>query len=374
MNRKVSLVCMRVACGAMVLAAGSCLKKKSGPPPAHPMAVQAAPAVKMDVPVTIRAFGTTEPRMSVDLVPQVSGMLITTFIADGAVVTNGQPLFQLDPRDYEARVRQGEALVAADRANLELSRVTLDRNQPLLAKQLIAQENFDTIKTRLAAAQAQLQADEAALDQARLNLSRCRIAAPLAGVCSKRYLDDGNLAAAGQTRLINIRSYDPITVNFTVSEDYLAILRRALAEGPVRLDIQPRGDTNSYPGALSFLDNTVSSQTGAILLRGQAPNPELKLWAGQFVEVRLAAGLIRDAVMVPEGAVQLGKQGPYLFAVSKENTADLRPVKVGVRHENRIQILGGVEPGESVVVLGQLMLAPGAPVIDVSRADGGKTP
>jgi multidrug efflux system membrane fusion protein len=202
---------------------------------------------------------------------------------------------------------------------------------------------------------------------ARLNLSRCTITSSVAGVCSKRYVDNGNLVAAGQTRLTNIRSYDPMYVDFSVSEQYLPAIRRALAAGHVRIEITPRGDTNIYEGTVEFVDNAVDMQTGTILLRGQVPNPDLKLWAQQFVEVRAVVDLIRDAVMVPEGAVQYGKQGPYLFVVSKDNQADLRPVKPGARHNDSIQIAEGVASGESVVVLGQLMLYPGAAVMDMSK-------
>ena len=349
------------ACGALALSMAAC-GKKGGPPPRMPVSVQTAIAQKMDAPVVINAFGNTKDRASVDIVPQVSGTLFETLIRDGAVVTNGQPLFRIDPRDYAARVRQGEGAVAADRSNRELTRSTLERNRTLLEKKMISAEDYDMLKARADAAAAQLQVDEAALDQARLNLERCTIAAPLAGICSKRFVDDGNLVAAGQSRLTNIRAYDPMYVDFSVSEEHLPLLRKALAEGPVRLDITPRGDTNRYPGTLEFLDNAVSMATGTIMLRGQAPNPELKLWAQQFVEVNVVAGVFHDAAMVPEGAVQFGKQGTYLYVVSKDNQAEMRPVKTGVRHNNLIQIVEGVAPGETVVVLGQLMLSPAVPM------------
>jgi RND family efflux transporter MFP subunit len=352
-------------CGLLVAAAGC--RKQQAAPPRPPMAVQTATAIKMDTPVIIKAFGNTEDRESVDVVPQVSGLLMKTFVADGAVVTNGQPLFQIDSRDYAARVRQGEGVVTADRANLEMSRITVERNRALLEKKLIAAESFDLLKTKHEAAAAQLQIDEAALEQARLNLARCQIAAPLTGVCSKRYLDDGNLAAAGMTRLINIRSYDPMDLEFSVSEQYLPFLRRAMAEGTVRLGITPQNDTNALLGVLTSLDNAVNPLTGTILLRGQVPNPEMKLWAKQFVGVDILAGTVHDAVMIPEGAVQFGKMGSYVFAVTKDGKADMRSVKPGVRYGNLIQIMDGVAPDEKVVVLGQLMLYPGAQVAEAEQ-------
>jgi multidrug efflux system membrane fusion protein len=347
-----------------MLTAGACSKRQADPPP-PPASVKTAQAVKMDAPIVVTAFGTTEAMASVDIVPQVSGLLLKCLFRDGAVVTNGQPLFLIDPRDYEARVQQAQGLVAADRANLALMRLTLDRNQDLVAKELISKQDFDTLKTKAAAAEAQLQADEAMLEQARLNLARCTLAAPLAGVCSRRYLDEGNLVTAGVTRLTNIRSYDPLTIECSVSEQYLSVLRQALAKGKVRIDVVPSGGTNSTQGTLTFLDNTVNPQTGTILLRGEVPNADLTLWSRQFVGVRIVAGVRVGAVMVPESAVQFGKLGSYLFAVSAENRAEMRPVKTGVRVDGRIEIEEGVAEGEKVVVLGQMKLYPGAPVAEL---------
>jgi membrane fusion protein, multidrug efflux system len=363
-----------IACVALALIAGGC-GKRGGPPQRPPMSVKTAAAVEMDTPVIIKAFGTTEAQQIVDVVPQVSGKLLERFIEDGAVVTIGQPLFLIDPSDYAARVKQMEGAVAAARANLELSKSTVERNQPLLPKQLISQEDFDTIRAKADAAQADLQAGEAALEQAQLSLSRCMITSSVAGVCSQHYLDNGNLVTAGLTKLLNIRNYDPMRVNCSVSEEYLSAIRKAMAEGNVPIEVTPRGDTNSYRGTLDFMDNAVNPLTGTILLRGQVPNSELKLWAQQFVEVSVYCSIIHGAVMVPEGAIQYGKQGPYLFVASKENMAELRPVMTGTRYNDLIQIVRGVAPGEEVVVLGQLMLYPGASVVDLSKlppAAGGK--
>lgn len=351
----------------LLFGSAGCMKKRGGPPVFPPSSVQSAPAVRMDAPILIAAFGTTDSRASVDVVPQVSGILIRTYVQDGAIVTNGQPLFEIDPRDYATRVRQAESQLAADQAALTLNTATLARNRTLREQNLISAEDFETLQARVAAATAQIQADQAALEQARLNLARCTIAAPLEGICSRRYLDTGNLVAAGQSRLINIRSYDPIQVDFAVSEQDLPTLRQALQSGPVPMTVTPRGETNRYPGVVTFLNNAVSPQTGTILLRGEIPNADLKLWAQQFVQVRVVAGQVRDAVLVPEGAVQFGKMGTYLYAITATNTADLRVVKTGIRVEDRIQIEQGVAPGERVVVLGQMMLRPGAPVLDLSQ-------
>jgi multidrug efflux system membrane fusion protein len=257
--------------------------------------------------------------------------------------------------------------MAAAQAQFNLGQSTLERNRGLLEKKLISSETFESLQTRRDAAAAQLQIEQAALDQARLDLSRCTLTAPIAGICAKRLVDTGNLVAAGQTRLINIRSYDPIEVEFSVPERHLSALRRALAAGSVPLEIFPRNDEFTVgTGTLVFINNAVDSQTGTILLRGRIPNPDLKWWSRQFVDIRIAAGRISQAVTVPESALQFGKQGSYLFVISGENKADLRRVKTGARIGNRIQIIDGVASGEKVVTLGHLMLAPGATVAEAA--------
>ena len=361
---------------ALALASGACAKKNNAPPQRPPVVVRLAPAVKMDTPIIIAAYGTLQDRENVEIVPQVSGQLLEILVQEGAVVTNGQPLFVIDSRDYKMRVEQAEGMVAVDRSNLELARSTLQRNQPLLDKHLISPDTFDTIKTKVAALESQLKMDEAALEQARLNLSRCTVLSPLTGFCSKRFVDAGNLVAAGATRLTNIRSHNPLRLECSISEQYLPAIRNAMAAGPVALAVAPRGDTNSYPGTLTFVDNAVNSLSGTILLRGDVPNPALKLWANQFADIGIIAGQVSGAIMIPESTVQFGKNGSYLYSVDKDGKAVFRMVKTGIRYHDLIQITEGLGEGESVVTTGQLMLYPGAVVMDAASipAQGATAP
>ena len=374
---------LRMFAGSLALAAAACGRHGEGgageggahqQPQRPPATVRTATAEERDTPLVINAFGMTRDFQSVDVVPQVSGVLVKTFIQDGAIVTNGQPLFLIDPSDYTSRVAQAEAAVSADRANLELSRATVERNQPLRDKSLISAQDFDTLKTRHDALAAQLKVDEATLALARLNLARCQIAAPLAGICSRRQIDDGNLVAAGVTRLVNIRGYDPMRVDFTVPEFYLPIIRKAMAKGAVPIEIVPRGGTHAFTGTIDSIDNAVDPASGTIGVRGIVPNSDLKLWSQQFVDVHVVADTVAKAVMVPDGAVQLGKIGPFVFVVGSNSLAQLRPVQTGVRYAENIQILGGVAAGERVVVLGQLMLFPGAPVMEAPPPGAGPGP
>jgi multidrug efflux system membrane fusion protein len=356
-----------IAATALALGLCACGKKQAAafqPPPAM---VTMAASVQQDTPVVITAYGAIQERESVDVIPQVSGILLSILVQEGAVVTNGQALFQIDPRDYQVRVEQAESMTAVDRANLDLARSTLQRNQSLLEKRLISPDTFDIIKTKVAALESQLRMDEAGLAQARLNLARCTIAAPISGVCSKRYVDAGNLVSAGMSRLINLRSYDPLRLETSVSEQYLPALRSAMAAGALAVAVTPRGDTNRYGGTLSFMDNAVNPVAGTILLRGEIPNPTLKLWANQFVDVQITVGSIPGAILVPESAVQLGKRGPYLYVVGADQKATMKPVKTGVRHNDWIQITEGVAAGETVVSLGQIKLYPGATAMDPAK-------
>ena len=353
---------------ALALLTSACGKKQAPPPfTAPPVVVTLAPASQADTPVIIATYGTTQDKESVDIVPQVSGQLLSILFEEGAVVTNGQPLFQIDPRDYQTRVHQAEGMLAADKSSLELARTTLSRNQPLLGKRLISEEVFDTIKNKAASLEAQLAIDQAALTQAQLNLARCTVVSPIDGICSKRFVDAGNLVAAGVSRLTNVRNNSALRLECTVSEQYLPQIRTALAAGPIHIKLTPPGDTKHYPGTLSFIDNAVDPATGSILLRGEVPNPDRALWARQFVNIEIIVTTIPNAVMVPESAVQFGKTGPYLYVANSNSISELRPVTVGVRHDNLLQISTGVQAGESVITSGLMMMRPGATVMDAAK-------
>lgn len=367
MNKTMPAILLVIPVTLALLLATACGRKAGPPKTSAPATVNTSPALRMDVPVVLHTFGTTGDRANVNIVPQVSGILVKALIPDGAVVTNGQPLFQIDTSDYQARLHQAEGVLAADKASLELDRLTLQRNAPLLEKKLIPAETFDSLAAKVAVGEARLRTDEASLEQARLNLLRCTIISPINGICSRRLVDEGNLVAAGQTVLINIRSYDPLDVDFSVPEQYLPALRQSMKSGIVRIRIKPRGDTNLFSGELTFIDNAVSTATGTILLRGQVPNPEHALWAQQFVDITLILDTRPNTLMVPEGAVMLGKNGAYLFVMTKDNKADRRAIKTGIRHNNLMEITEGVTEGEKVVVLGQMTLFPGAPIQDAAN-------
>ncbi|MFA5205639.1 MAG: efflux RND transporter periplasmic adaptor subunit [Lentisphaeria bacterium] len=359
-----------VLLAAGLLFAAGCGKKDGAPPARPPTPVHIVAAATATVPTLLPAFGTAVANVQVNITPQVSGKILKALIKDGETVAADQPLFEIDPSDYANTVHQSEGAVEGDRANLWIAKLNVDRNQPLVAKNLISQNAFDNYKATAEAAEAKLKADLASLEQAKLDLTRCTVRAPSAGVCSKVMVNPGNLAVANQTVLTTLKGLDPIQAEFALSEEYLPALRRELAAGPVTVSVQPRGDDQSYAGRVVFIDNAVNTATGTILVRAEIPNPEHKLWPNQFLAVTVRAGEFKDAVVIPESAVQTGKMGPFAFVVDAQNTAELRPVQLGVRTDGHVHIKAGIKAGERVVAQGLFMLVPGATVMEMPPPGG----
>jgi multidrug efflux system membrane fusion protein len=281
-------------------------------------------------------------------------------------VGKGDLLFTIDPRPFQADLDKARAALMQDLAGLKLKKNTFERNKKLFEKQLISQQDFDTYSADLAGAAAKVRLDNAAVELAKINLDYCYIRSPVDGLTGKRLVDVGNIVTgnSGPT-LVNIKTIDTLYVDFTISETDLPKVRKAMDEGRLKVEVSMEQENgSSFKGELLLLDNTVDNTTGTVALRAAAANDERKLWAGQFVTVRLILGIKKDAVLVPYEAVQMGQQGNYLFVATEDNKADLRIVKTGSRQESSIVIEEGVRPGEKVVTLGQLGLWPGAAVID----------
>jgi multidrug efflux system membrane fusion protein len=324
-----------------------------------------SPVERRDVPFELEATGTVEPLQSVAVRAQVSGVLDSVAFQEGDPVRKGQVLFQIDARAYHAAVRQAEAVVARDRAQAENAQQDVERYQELVAKDYITGQQFDQVRATAAALRATVAADQAALDEARLNLQYATIRSPIDGRAGNLLVRPGNLVAAeSATPLVTLNQIDPILVRFALPAADLAQIRRHL--GPdVVVRASPQGTTSGAPveGRLSFLDNAVDSTTGTILLKGRFANPEAALWPGQYVNVALQLFVERDVVVVPSVAVVPGQERPYVFVVGADSTAALLPVEVGRTAGNVAVIAKGLEAGDRVVTDGQLRLRPGARVI-----------
>jgi len=346
--------------------------KKPPAPPVPPRPVQVAKALTSDVPVYLENFGNLVSPHDVDIVSQVAGKISAVHFSEGDEVKEGDPLFSIDPREYQAALDRARAALAGAEADLKLKQQTLERNRPLLAKKLISQQEFDTLQTEVEAAEAQVKLDRAAVEQAEIDLGYCSITAPIDGVTGKRLVDPGNVVVANTGAvLVNIRSLDPLYLDFTLPENDLVKVRKWMGQGTLRIEVSPTGDPDGpYPGDLKLIDNTIDDSTGTIALRASIPNPGKKLWPGQYATVQLVLYTAKDAVLVPTSAVQLGQKGMYLFVIKDDNTADLRDdIEVGLGEGDNLVIEKGVKAGEKVVTTGQLGLSPGAKV-QIQDGDG----
>lgn len=359
----------------ILLALFGCAKEQPAPE-IPPRPVQAAAAVTRDVPIYLENFGNLVSPRSVDIVSQVTGKILEVHFEEGTEIEKGDLLFTIDPREYRAALDRARASLASAEADLKLKRQTLERNRPLLARELISRQEFDILQTQVEAAEAQVALNRALVEQAEVDLGYCTIAAPSAGVAGKRLIDPGNVVTANSGTLVRIRSIDPLYADFTLPEIRVPEVRKWMAEGSLRVEVTPPGDPAApYPGELKLIDNLVDEATGTIALRALVPNPERRLWPGQYVTVRLILYTQTDAVLVPASAVQLGQKGLYLFVVAEDNTAELRDeIEVGLMEEEYLVINEGVEEGELVVTFGQLGLSPGVRVQILDPEDRPVTP
>ncbi|HOO78238.1 MAG TPA: efflux RND transporter periplasmic adaptor subunit [bacterium] len=356
-----------------VLAAAGCSQKQ--PAPSLPPARVTVATAKQETPALVYStFGTLVSPASVDIVAQATGKLVAVHFHEGDTVKAGDALFTVETGIYQAQMESAQAQLAQAEAQLKLDTITLERNRGLLAKKLISQQDYDSLQTQVDASQAQRDLAAAQLDQARINREYCSVISPVAGKTGKRLVDPGNVVLADQgPTLVTVKQIDPLYVDFSVSEKYFQELAAQLAKGPLALALVPAGDTASYPGTLSFLNNTVEPSNASFDLRGVVENRDSRLWPGQYVTVTLTYGNVKDAVVVPGDAVQVGQKGPYVFVVDGDHKARMRnPVKLGPTIEDGVIVLDGVKAGETVVTSGQLGLRDGRPieVIDDQGAQG----
>lgn len=343
-----------------------------------PKIVKAAKAGQQDADIFIEAFGNLYSPSDVNIKSQVTGEMKEVHFKDGDIVKKGDMLFTIDPSSYKATLDKAEAQLIQDLANLKLNKDTLERNRKLLAKELISQQNFEQYETNVTASEAMIKLDNANIDLAKINLAYCYIAAPTDGVCGKRQVDPGNIVTANNgPTLVNIKTVDPLYVDFTIPERNLDNVRDAMAKGQLKVIIaveRANEEANSREGTLHFVDNSVDNTTGTILLRASVPNADTRLWSGQFVNVKLVLRVEKDAVLIPYEAVQVGQdQGvlyDYVFVVTPGNTAEIRKITSGSKVDDHIIVEKGVKAGEYVVTAGQMGLRPGA-AVEISAPENG---
>jgi multidrug efflux system membrane fusion protein len=359
--------------GSLALLLTGCARKD---PPAFqrpPAVVTVATVMTQDVPVYLDEVGHTVAREVVSIQPQVSGTITQILFTDGADLKKGDPLFTIDPRPYEAQLNAAQANLAQSRAALDFARIQFARVQDLVESKAIARQDYDTRKNAVDVGQAQVQQNEAALESARLNLEYTSIRSPIDGRAGHRLVDLGNVVTANTSTLLTIERMDPIYADFTVTESDLSQVQRDSSRRALRVEVRLPDAPKPEVGSLTFLDNSVQSSSGTVLLRATVPNPERHLWPGQFVNVRLILSTVPKAVLVPSAAPQDSAKGPFVYVVKADSTAELRPVKLGQRQGDSVVVEQGLQPGEKVVLNGQLGVMPGAKVNVVTRAPAGQS-
>ncbi|MBG0775955.1 MAG: efflux RND transporter periplasmic adaptor subunit [Desulfovibrionaceae bacterium] len=354
---------------ALAPAAGCTKERKLAA--AQPPSVVCARPERGDVPLYMEFTGTIAPLEFVELRPRVDGYLEEVLFEPGALVEKGQPLFTIDPRPYLARLNEAKGRLAIRRAELKAATATLNRKQRALRDRAVSEVEVIEAQAAVETAQAGIEAAQAAVDTETLQLSYTHVRSPLAGRVGRSEKDPGNLVQAGTTLLSTVVCDDPFHVYFQVNERDL-LRARSLAGGmrgrPLRLGLLEQKD-HPYEGVIDFVDTTLDADSGTIRMRGVFRNPEHEAVAGMFARVRVAVGLLRDALQVPERAVGRDQQGRYVLVVGEGDVVRHRVVEAGPAGPAGRVIVAGLDAGDRVVVDGVQMAQPGRTVRPVAAAN-----
>jgi multidrug efflux system membrane fusion protein len=339
---------------------GCAHKKQPSPPPSFP--VQLTTVEQKDVPIYLETLGHVDPIISVALRSRIEGNLTGVFFTQGQEVRQDDLLFTIDPKPYEAALKQARGLLEQNGANLSLSLEKVKRYQTLAEEEFYSQIDYETLQANYTAAQALVTQAEAGVDSALINLDYCWIYAPISGMMSILDVDYGNLVSNDQTKqLATLNQISPIYVTFSLPEIRLPDIQKYQRLGHLKtLAAYEDFNGETFDGSLEIVNNQVDPNTGMIKLRSIFENGKKDLWPGQFVRVRLILYTQKDALIIPFTAVQMTMSGPVAFVVNDHMTVERRPLSLGPRQDEKVIVLDGLRAGESVVLEGQLNLTPGA--------------
>jgi membrane fusion protein, multidrug efflux system len=379
--------------------AGGCSspQAQSNRPAFPPVPVAVAEAIEETVPIQVRTVGTVEAFSTVEVKAQVAGPLMSVRFTEGSAVNQGDLLFEIDSRPFREALRQADAAVAKDEAQLKVAQATLARSQAQLknaqadatrfeqlSKEGIStRQQEDQIRTAAEVAQhsaaadsatidtirAMLESDRAAVEQAKINLAYCEIRAPISGRAGNLLLHPGNLVKAnGDTALVVLNQIKPIFITFGVPERYLNAVSERQGRHKLAVDAAPDKGSVHETGTLSVIDNTVDANTGTIRLKATFDNKDGRLWPGQFVNIVLTLDTEKRTV-IPSEAVQVSQQGSIVYVVKSDQSVEPRPVIVGETIAGKVAIDKGVAASETVVTDGQSRLFPGAKISTAAPAE-----
>lgn len=362
-------------CGAV--AATAVLYEVAVPHAAHAQAagqqqragvpVRIATAATKPTPVEINTIGSVQTIASVSVKSRVDAVIDQVLVKDGQFVKAGDILFQLDSRSSLASLHQAEATLARDQVQLGNANRNAGRDKQLIGKSFVSQMQVDNDIATAAALEATVRADQAQLENAKVQLSYYTIVAPIEGRVGLISIKQGNSIKANDVPLATVNQIQPIYVSIALPQTNLPELRAAMTQGPVAVQVLAQGDKGApIAGKIAFFDNTIDSTSGTINVRSTFDNGDQRLWPGQFVNVSVQVRTDPTALVIPPAAVQVGQNGTYVFVIRDDNTAEARNVTIDRTVRGSSVVAKGLQPGEKVVIDGQLRLNDGTRVQIVS--------
>ncbi|MGE5537769.1 MAG: MdtA/MuxA family multidrug efflux RND transporter periplasmic adaptor subunit [Gemmatimonas sp.] len=340
--------------------------------------VVAAPVETGSIDVVFNALGTVTPLATVTVKTQINGQITRIDFKEGQHVNKGDLLAEIDNRPYLLQLDQAQGALRRDQALLKTAQTDLARYRTLAAQDSIARQQVDTQEQLVRQYEGIVQADQAQVETAQLNLIYCQITAPVNGRVGLRQVDEGNYASVSDANgIVVITQTQPISVTFSLPEDNLAPILRRLREGATlqAVALDRANSTTIATGTLAGVDNQINTSTGTFRLKAQFTNDDERLFPNQFVNIRLLVDTEQGATVIPVAAVQRGAPGTYVYAVQPDDTVAVRPVKLGTTQGERVAVLSGVESGDRVVVDGADKLRDGAKItLQDSRAEPPQPP
>jgi membrane fusion protein (multidrug efflux system) len=377
-------VAPRLALALIALAAGC---SKEAPPPQRPAPEVTVVAVQpRDIPYTANFVAQTESSRQVNIVARVSGFLDRIAYQEGELVKEGQLLFQLDPKPFQAQLEAARGELQAQQARFTTAQATLGRVKPLAQQNALSQADLDKAQGEFDAAKAAVFSAQAKVTEAELNLGYATIRSPVTGLASRALQRQGSFinSMSDSANLTYVAAVDPIWVTFSVSQNLVAkwrdlVAKKQVIEPPNRdytvEIVQPDGTPYPHMGKINFADPSFSQDTGSFMVRAVLPNPKKELRPGMFVTAYTRGAMRPGAIVVPQLAVQQGSNGHLVYVVNQAGAAEVRPVVVGDYHgEKEIVVMSGLHAGDRVVVDGVLRVVPGQPVkiVEPGQADAAK--